>query len=63
MQNYNVMIDEKNFFDQLVKNDLVTYENIQKIATGREDDYTTSYLLDYNYLKRYYKMIEIYLSK
>ena len=57
------MIDEKNFFDQLVKNDLVTYENIQKIATGREDDYTTSYLLDYNYLKRYYKMIEIYLSK
>ena len=63
MQNYNVMIDEKNFFDQLVKNDLVTYENIQKIATGREDDYTTNYLLDYNYLKRYYKMIEIYLSK
>ena len=63
MQNYNVMIDEKKFFDQLVKNDLVTYENIQKIATGREDDYTTSYLLDYNYLKRYYKMIEIYLSK
>ena len=57
------MIDEKNFFDQLVKNDLVTYENIQKIATGREDDYTTNYLLDYNYLKRYYKMIEIYLSK
>ena len=57
------MIDEKNFFDQLVKNDLVTYENIQKIGTGREDDYTTSYLLDYNYLKRYYKMIEIYLSK
>ena len=57
------MIDEKNFFDQLVKNDLVTYENIQKIATGREDDYTTSYLLDYNYLKRYCKMIEIYLSK
>ena len=63
MQNYNVMIDEKKFFDQLVKNDLVTYENIQKIATGREDDCTTSYLLDYNYLKRYYKMIEIYLSK
>ena len=63
MQNYNVMIDEKNFFDQLVKNDLVTYENIQKIATGREDDYTTNYLLDYNYLKRYYKMIEICLSK
>ena len=26
------MIDGKNFFDQPVKNDKVTYENIRKIA-------------------------------
>ena len=38
---YNVIIDEKNFFDQPVKNDKVTYENIRKIATGQGDDYTT----------------------
>ena len=31
---YNVMIDGKNFFNQPVKNDKVTYENIRKIATG-----------------------------
>ena len=31
---------EKNFFDQPVKNDKVTYENIRKVATGQEDDYT-----------------------
>ena len=38
---YNVMIDGKNVFVQLVKNNKVTYENIRKIATGKGDDYTT----------------------
>ena len=36
------MIDGKNFFDQPVKNDKVTYENIRKISTCQGDDYTTS---------------------
>ena len=49
MKDCNVMIDEKNVFDQSVKNDLITYENIWKIATGQGDNYTTSCLLDYNY--------------
>ena len=30
IKDYNVMIDGKNFFDQPVKNDNVTYENMQK---------------------------------
>ena len=29
---------EKNFFDQSVKNNKVTYGNIRKIATGQGDD-------------------------
>ena len=33
------MIDEKNFFDQPVKSDLRTYENIRKIVTSEGDDY------------------------
>ena len=37
MKDYNVMIDEK-FFDQPVKNDPRTYDNIRKIATGQGDD-------------------------
>ena len=57
------MIDGKNFFDQPVRNDKVTYENIRKIATGQGDDYTTGCLLDYTYFKKYYKMIAIDLSK
>ena len=41
------MIDGANFFDQPVKNDLITKENIRKIATGQRDHYTTGYLLGY----------------
>ena len=36
IKDYNVMIDGKNFFDQPVKNNKVTYENIRKIATVKE---------------------------
>ena len=57
------MIDGQKFFDQPIKNNLTTYDNIQKIATGQEDDYTTSYLLDYNHFKNHYKMKPIDLSK
>ena len=57
------MIDGKNVFDQPVKNNKVTYENIRKIATGQGDDHTTGWLLDYIYFKNYYKMIVVDLSK
>ena len=63
IKDYNVMIDGKNFFDQPVKNDKVTYENISEISTGQGDDYSTGYLLDYTYFKKYYKMIALDLSK
>ena len=63
IKDYNVMIDGKNFFDQLVKTNNVTYENIRKIATGQGDDYTTGCLLDYIYFKNYYKMITVELNK
>ena len=57
------MTDGKNFFDQPLKSDKVTYENTRKMATGRGDDYTTGCLLDYIYFKKYYKMIAVDLSK
>ena len=57
------MIDGQNFFDQPVRNDLITYDNIRKIATGQGEDYTTGCLLDYDYIKKYYKIIPIDLSK
>ena len=57
------MIKGENFFHQPVRNNKVTYENIRKIATGQEDDYTTGCLLDYPYYKDSYKMIAVHLSK
>ena len=57
------MINEKNFFEQPVKNDLRTYDNIRKILTGQGDDQATSCLLDYKYFNKYCKMIAIDLSK
>ena len=32
----NIMINGKNFFDQPIKSNKVTYENIRKVATGQE---------------------------
>ena len=51
------------FFDQPVKNDKVTSENIRKITTGEGHDYTTGCLLDYSYFEKYYKMIAVDVSK
>ena len=57
------MIDGKNFFDQPIKSDIKTYDNIQRIATSQRDDYTTGCMLDYNYFNKRYKIIAIDLSK
>ena len=63
IKNYNIMINGENFFDQPIKNNKVTYENIRKIATGQGDDFTTGCLLDYSYFADTYKMIAVDLSK
>ena len=45
LKNYNVVINGRNFFDQQVKNNLITYGNTQKIATAQRDYYRTVCLL------------------
>ena len=63
MKDYNGMIDGENFFDQPLKNDLRTYENIWKISTGQWDDSTTGCLLDYNCFKEQFKLTALYLRE
>ena len=63
IKDYNVMFDDKNLFDQPVKNSKITYENIRKIAAGQGHDYTNGCLLDYAYFRESYKLIAIALSK
>ena len=63
IKDYNIMINGENFFDQPIKNNKVTYENIRKIAIGQGDDYTTGCLLDYSYFTNAYKKIAVDFSK
>ena len=63
IKDYNVIIDGRNFYNQLIKNNLKAYNNIRKIATGQGYDYTTGCLLDYAYFKEHFKLIAIDSSK
>ena len=63
LKDYNSMINGENVFDQPIKNNKVTYENIRKLTTGQGGNYTTGCLLDYSYFVDTYKMIAVDLSK
>ena len=49
------MINGENVFDQPIKNNKVTYENIRNISIGQGHDYTTGCLLDYSYFADTFK--------
>ena len=61
VKDYNVIIDKLAFFDLPIKTDEEAYEKI--IDISRNNEYTTGNLLDYDYFKKYYKLIAIDLSK
>ena len=63
VKDYNVVIDVRNFFDQLIKSNLRTYDVIRKIAIRQGDYYATVYLIYYPYFKNYYELIATDLSK
>ena len=61
IKDFNVIIDKLAFFDLPIKNEEENYEKI--IDISRNNEYTTGNLLDYDYFKKYYKLIAIDLSK
>ena len=61
IKDFNVLIDGKPFFEIPIKNKEEAYETI--IEMSKNNDYTTSNLLDYEYFKDHYKLIAIDLSK
>ena len=56
-----LLFDKLVFFDWPIKTEKETYEKI--IDISKNNEYTTGNLLDYDYFKKYYKLIAIYLSK
>ena len=63
INDYNILIDGRNFYDQNISDDFKKYEELRKVMTGRGEDYTTGSLLDYDYWKNNYKSICCDLSK
>ena len=63
IENYNVLIDRRNFYDQPINNLIKQYDEVRKVSTGHGNDYTTGCLLDYAYFKDNYRLIAIDLSK
>ena len=62
-KDYNVIIDKLAFLDLPIKTEVEAYEKIIDINYSRNNEYTTGDLLDYDYFKKYYKLIAIDLSK
>ena len=57
VKDYNVIIDKLAFFDLPIKTEEEAYEKIIDISRNNDN------LLDYDYFKKYYKLIGIDLSK
>ena len=63
IENYNIEIDGRNFYDQPINDSIKQYDEIRKISTGQGDDYTTGCLLDFAYFENNYRLIAVDLSK
>ena len=61
IKDFNVIIDKLAFFDLPIKTEEEAYKKLIDISLNNE--YTTGNLLDYDYFKKYYKLIAIDLSK
>ena len=61
IKDFNVIIDKLAFFDLPITTEEEAYDKI--IDISRNNKYTTSNLLDYDYFKKYYKLIAIDLTK
>ena len=63
IENYNIEIDGRNFYDQPINDSIKQYDEIRKTSTRQGDDYTTGCLLDFAYFEKTYKLIAADLSK
>ena len=62
VKDYNVIVDKLAFFHLPPKTEEEAYEK-KILDISRNNEFTTGNLLDYDYFKKYYKLIAIDLSK
>ena len=63
LEKYNVIIDGRNFYNNPIESDIEKYRELKKVMIGKAEDYTTGYLLDFNYFDKHYKLVAVDLSK
>ena len=63
IENYNIEIDGRNFYDQPINDSIKQYDEIRKISTGQGDDYATGCLLDFHYFEKNYRLNAADLTK
>ena len=57
IENYNIEIDGRNFYDQPINDLIKQCDEVRKISIGQGDDYTTACLLDFSYFEKKYRFI------
>ena len=63
IDNYNIEIDGRTFYDQPINDSIKQYDELRKVSAGQGDDYTTGCLLDFDYYKKKNRLIAADLSK
>ena len=63
IENYNIEIDGRNFYDQPINDSIKQYDKTRKISTGQGDNYTAGCSLDFAYFEKNYRLIAADLSK
>ena len=61
--NYNMIINGKSFYDHAIDSDIKRCEKITKLKTGQDEDCTTEFLLDHDYIKSHYRLIAVDLCR
>ena len=63
IENCNIEIDGRSFFDQPINDLIKQYDEVRKVSTGRGNDYITGCLLDFAYFEQNDRLITADLSK
>ena len=63
IKNYNFEIDGRNFYDQPINDLSRQYNEVRKVSTGQDDDYTTGCVLDFAHVRGNCRLTVANLSK
>ena len=63
LKKYNVIIDGRIFYNNLIESDIEKYRELKKVMIGKGEDYIIGSLLGYNNFNKHYKLVAVDLSK